>query len=437
MQIVIIAGGKGTRLAQSSGGLPKAMVEVGGKPLLEHQILLGRKYGMREFLLLTGFGAEYIENYCGDGSRWSVHIRYHRDSHPLGTAGAVLSAFDKLEETFIVLYGDTMLNVDLGRMQAAHKTDAAATIFVHPNDHPHDSDLVELDAHNRVLAFHSYPHPPGHYFANLVNAALYIVSKQSLRPWCAEKLPLSRPLDLAKDLFPQMAAQGAPLYGYRSREYIKDAGTPERLDRVRSDYASGKIHDRSFANPLPAVFLDRDGTLNVDKHWIHSPDDIELLPGAAEAVRAINESGRLAVVITNQPVVARGECTEAELARIHNRLAWLLGESHAFLDAVYYCPHHPDRGFTGERQDLKHACSCRKPAVGLFEMAARTLNIDREKSWMIGDSAADIEAARKFGISSVLLRSEGQTVEPCRPHFEAETLLEAIRFVLYGEPVEV
>jgi D,D-heptose 1,7-bisphosphate phosphatase len=433
MQVVILAGGKGTRLKERTADLPKPMVEVGGKPLIEHQILLARKYGSTQFLLLTGFGSDHIERYFRDGSRWSVRIRYRRDTQPLGTAGAVLNAFDELDDTFFVLYGDTMLNVDLGRMARAHGNGASATLFVHPNDHPHDSDLVELDSQNRIVAFHSYPHAAGRYFANLVNAAVYVVSKESLRDWSSSANGASQPIDFAKHLFPEMARRGALLNGYRSREYIRDAGTPSRLDRVRSDYAAGRIQTRSLETPLPAVFFDRDGTLNVDKRWLNSPDQIELLPGAAASVRAINESGRLAVVITNQPVIARGECTEAQLAEIHNRLEWLLGESHAFVDAIYYCPHHPDKGFAGERSDLKIACGCRKPATGLFELAAKELHIDRARSWMIGDSIADVEAARRFGIPCAFLTAGQQTQSsshPFAPEAEFPTLLEATRFIL-------
>ncbi len=154
-------------------------------------------------------------------------------------------------------------------------------------------------------------------------------------------------------------------------------------------------------------------------------------------MRAINESGYLAVVITNQPVIARGECTEAQLAQIHNRLEWLLGEAHAFLDALYYCPHHPDKGFPGERADLKCACSCRKPATGLLERAAKDLNIRRAGSWMVGDSAADVEAAQRFGIPCVLLKAAEDGAYPGVPKPDAEfsTLLDAANFILNRRPV--
>jgi D,D-heptose 1,7-bisphosphate phosphatase len=391
MQLVIIAGGKGTRLKEILGNLPKPMAEVAGKPLLEHQVLLARKYGIRDILILTGYGAEHIERYFGDGAAWNVRIHYQRELQPLGTAGALLDAFDKLDDTFVVMYGDTMVNVDLERLIAAHSPAASATLLVHPNDHPQDSDLVEMNDRNEILAFHSYPHPAGANLQNLVNAALYVFSKQALRV-------STSPADIAKHLFPALLAAGKVLYGYRSREYIKDAGTPERLERVRGDYQSG-----------PAVFLDRDGTLNQERGWLSAPENLELMPGAAEAVRAINRSGRLAVVITNQPVVARGECSEAGLRQIHNRLEWLLGESHAYLDAIYFCPHHPDAGFPGERADLKIPCECRKPATGLLETATRDLNIDVGRSWMIGDREGDMQAAKSFGIRSVLV-SETVTI---------------------------
>jgi len=428
VQLVIIAGGKGARLKERTADLPKPMVDVGGKPLLEHQIILARKHGLYRILLLTGFGAEHIETYFGDGSKWGVRISYHREKQPLGTAGAVLNAIHELDAIFMVMYGDTMLNVDLARMIAAHPEDAAASLFLHPNDHPQDSDLVEIDETGRVTAFHLCPHPPGVTPGNLVNAALYAVRKKAL-----QAAPKAGPSDFARDLFPALIAKGGKLHGYLSREYIKDAGTPKRLDRVRLDYASGRIQRGSLEYQIPAIFLDRDGTLNREKAWINSPDHIELLPGAADAVRTINESGCLAVIVTNQPVIARGECTEAELKAIHNRLEWLLGLNHAYVDALYYCPHHPDAGFPGERPELKFACMCRKPEAGLLERAARDLNIDVGHSWIVGDRPSDIQAAVKFGIRSALVRSGplgDSSGSAGAPDGVFDTVLDAVHFIL-------
>lgn len=432
MQLVVVAGGKGTRLKDRLGDLPKPMVAIGGKPLLEHLILLAARHGIDDLLILSGYGAQFIEDYFGDGRQWGVHIRYRRESQPLGTAGAVLDALDALDPTFLLMYGDTMMNVDLTRFAAAHPPEAAATLFVHPNDHPQDSDLVEVNTCGRIVALHPYPHPPGRYFGNLVNAALYVIRKEALRPFVQQLAGLTDPLDFGKHVFPALLQQGAWLQAYVSREYIKDAGTPRRLDQVEAHFRSGRIARGSLATPAPAIFLDRDGTLNDERGFLTSPEELALLPGTAAAVRAINESGRLAVLITNQPVIARGDCSPEELRRIHDKLEWLLGESHAFLDAIYHCPHHPHSGFPGERPELKFVCSCRKPAPGLLERATNDLNIDKSQSWMIGDRASDVQAAANFGIRSVLVRTgQGRNVSAeCRPDLVSETLDEAVRMIL-------
>jgi histidinol-phosphate phosphatase family protein len=300
------------------------------------------------------------------------------------------------------MYGDTMLNVDLTRLRNAHvRVGSAASLFLHPNDHPADSDLVETDDAGRIVAFHPYPHDPERYYQNLVNAALYVISRDALqryRDW-------SGPADFGKDLFPRMLADGLHLHGYRSREYIKDAGTPERMDRVIADYLSGKIERGSLRTPAPAVFLDRDGTLNREVNLIRRPEQLALLDGAAEAVKRVNRAGIRTVVITNQPVIARGDCDEAGLRAIHNKLETELGRRGAYLDAIYYCPHHPHAGYPGERPELKFACSCRKPAAGLIFRAKEEMNLDLARSWLIGDSTTDLKTAANAGVRSILVET--------------------------------
>jgi histidinol-phosphate phosphatase family protein len=355
-QLVILAGGKGTRLSSQLGGMtPKPMARVAGLPVLEHQLVLAKRHGFHDVRLLTSHRSEVIEDYFGDGSRFGVHIRYHVDSEPRGTAGAVLEALPHLAERFALLYGDTVLDVDLDRFWHRHlEVGADCSLFVHPNDHPHDSDLVEVDAACWIKAFHSHPHAAGRYFRNLVNAALYVLEKKALESWA----PARGKLDFAQDLFPQMRSAGAWLYGYISREYIKDMGTPERLERVAADWASGLVERLALRNACPAVFLDRDGTLNVEVNRVSSADQFELIAGVGVAVRHLNRAGLLAVVVTNQPVIARGDCTEIELEHIHNKMETLLGEQGAYVDGIYHCPHHPDSGYAGERPEYKIHCVC-------------------------------------------------------------------------------
>src|SRR5579871_6175165 len=387
-QLVILAGGMGTRLRARLGDLPKPMIPIAGKPLLEHQLELARSHGFTNVIIFACHKAEVIEQYFGDGSRWGIRVRVEVEKEPLGTAGAVLAGFDLLDENFAVFYGDTMVNVDLSRICAAHvERNADATLLLHPNDHPLDSDLVEADAAGWVTAFHNRPHPQDRWFQNLVNAGLYVLKKQALRPWVGTQ----KAMDFGKDLFPAMLARGAKLLGYNSPEYIKDIGTPERYDKICAEFEAGVPQLNILSRLQRAVFLDRDGTLVKEVDGLTKPEQLELLPCAAEAVRELNHHGWRAVLVTNQPVVAKGFCTEADVNTVHNKLEMLLGREHAFLDRIYWCPHHPEKGFAGERRDLKIDCSCRKPKTGMVDQAVKELNLDLKECWLIGDTTIDVE----------------------------------------------
>jgi D,D-heptose 1,7-bisphosphate phosphatase len=438
-QLVILAGGKGSRLQDRLGDLPKPMIPVGGKPLLEHQIELARRHGFTDVLIFACYRVEAIESHLGDGSRWGLAIRYVVETEPLGTAGAVIAGMAQLASTFVVMYGDVMVNVDLDRIWQRHaEAKAEATLLLHPNDHPLDSDLVETDGEGRIIAFHNRPHPAGVWRQNLVNAGLYVLERRALEPSPSPRSagaghPAVTPCDFGKDLFPQLLRHGRRLQGYNSPEYIKDIGTPARYDRICAEYAAGVVQRGSLHTPQRAVFLDRDGTLIRDKDCLRTAEELELLPGVSEAVRELNHRGWRAVVITNQPVIAKGWCTEAELQRIHDKLETLLGQEHAFLDRIYFCPHHPDAGFAGERRELKIRCNCRKPATGMIQRAVADLNIDPAQSWLIGDTTTDMQTASNAGLKSVLVRTgyAGQDAKyPGAPDFVFDTLAEAVEFIL-------
>ena len=435
MQAVILAGGAGSRLRSVIGNLPKALADVAGKPLLHRQLELLAHHGFARVLLLVKYGADDIRASCGDGGAWGLSIDYLEEAEPRGTAGALLDGLDKLDERFAVLYGDTVLNVDLGRLWAEHGRRAAdVTLFVHPNDHPFDSDIVETDPEGRVVALHAYPHPRGADLPNLVNAALYVVERACLEEI---RIPNEGSTDLAKHLFPTLLRNGKYLNAYRSREYIKDAGTRERLAAVAADVISGRVARGSLMTPAAAVFLDRDGVLVDHLGYIDNPDQVELFRDASSAVRRINKSEYLAVLVTNQSVVARGGTDERGLKLIHNRLEQMLGRGHAYIDGIYYCPHHPDGGFAGENSKYKIACACRKPGVGMIERAQADMNIDLAQSWVVGDTSTDVEMARRAGIRSVLVGTghggkDGRY--PQRADFEVPDLAAAAELILDAWP---
>lgn len=438
-QAVILAGGAGTRLRERLGDLPKPMIPIAGRPLLEHQVELCRRHGFTELIFFVHYRADLIERHFGDGTAWGVRIGYVTETQPLGTAGAVLAGLERLADRFLVLYGDTMVNVDLERLWNTHAgAGADATLFLHPNDHPLDSDLVELGADGWVTAFHHRPHPSGVWRQNLVNAALYVLEREPLREAGSGLAGAgSGVLDFGRDIFPAMLVRGRRLLGYNSPEYIKDIGKPERYDRVCREFANGTIARSSLAVPQRAVFLDRDGTLIVDRDNLRNAEGLELLPGVAGAIHELNHHAWRTVVVTNQPVIAKGWCDEAELQRIHNKLETLLGLEHAFLDRIYYCPHHPDSGFAGERAELKVRCDCRKPGIGLVQRAVADLNIDLGQSWLIGDTTTDLETARRAGLRSILVGTgaggrDGR--HEVRPDHVASDLAEAVKIVLETGP---
>jgi histidinol-phosphate phosphatase family protein len=438
-QAIILAGGAGTRLRDRLGDLPKPMIPIGGKPLIEHQVELCRRFGFTDLIFFVHYRADLIEQFFGDGSSRGVRIRYVVEKEPLGTAGAVLAGFGLLEGRFLVLYGDTMVNVDLDRIWTAHeRAGTNATLLLHPNDHPLDSDLVEMSGDGRITAFHNRPHPPGVWRQNLVNAALYVMERKALVGFVATQAEAAKGgmLDFGKDIFPALLRQGHSLLGYNSPEYIKDIGKPERYDRVCAEFANGTIERSSLAVKQRAVFLDRDGTLIVDRDCLDNAEGLELLPGVAAAIHDLNHHAWRTVLVTNQPIIAKGFCNEAELQQMHNKLETLLGIEHAFLDRIYYCPHHPDAGFPGERAELKIRCECRKPATGMIQRAAGELNLDLARSWLIGDTTTDMQTAANAGLRSILVRTGagGQDGKyAARPDFTADTLAAAIRIIFEQE----
>ena len=397
MRTAILAGGKGTRIAEYYPDLPKPMIPVNGKPLLQHQVELLVSQGFTEITLIVGYKAKVITDYFGDGEKFGAKIKYIIEDVPLDTGGA-LALLPR--ETTLILLGDVYCNLDLNRFSAYHENQRAdITLFVHPNSHPHDSDIIRVDDNSRVIGWFSKKNRQNLELRNIVNAGIYILNAEVLPDGAAVRRNLNRDI-----IIPQIAS--GKVFAYRSTEYVKDMGTFARLQQVESDVKSGVDAARSLKNKQKAIFLDRDGTINIFAGLVTNPDQIALVDGVAEAIRKINSSEYLAICITNQPVIARGDVTFEELGAIHARLDTLLGHEGAYLDDLFFCPHHPDKGFDGERAEFKIDCDCRKPKPGLIFRAAQKYNIDLAQSYMIGDSSRDIDAGRAAGCTPMLVDAE-------------------------------
>ena len=431
MQAVIMAGGKGTRLSSVTQNIPKPMIPIKGKPLLEYQIENLKSYGVTDIILVIGYLGSFIKNYFGDGTGFGCSISYFEESVPLGTAGALGKIYNCLDETFLLLFGDIFLSVDFSKFIIFHESNSAdISLFAHPNSHPFDSDLIEIDASGRIIGWSSKNNPRDEAYLNLVNAGLYVVSKKVAKKIKDRKEPGK--IDFEKDLIiPNL--RNIRIFAYRSTEYVKDIGTPERLASVIEDIENGVPDARNLKNLQKCIFLDRDGTINKYVGFLNDASQVTLEENVGEAIKKINRSEYLVIVITNQPVLARGECTESELNHIHNRIYALLGNCGAYVDGLYYCPHHPDSGFDGEIKKLKINCDCRKPKIGLLKEAEKDFNICLSKSWFIGDSYIDVETGINAGMKTILLESgdsNKRKKEGINPDYIVRNLLDAVNVIL-------
>lgn len=432
MKAVIQAGGKGTRMNNITGNIiPKPMLEVDGYPILWHQMMNLKKSGINDIVLIIGYLGQVIKEYFDNGEGLGLNIEYIEEDpeKPLGTAGALYYLKEKINEDFIFLLADVFIDINFQKMINFHKEhNSAATLLTHPNSHPFDSDLVVINDENEVISFDYKTNDRMIYdYNNLVNAGIIIFSSEIFKYFSEPKK-----YNYEKDIIVPLISEGK-VYSYRSTEYAKDMGTPERYERVQNDYINGICRARNMEKPQKCIFLDRDGTINKYYPFLKEKDKLELFDGVSEAIKKINNSDYLCIVITNQPIIARGESTIENLNEIHKRLETLLGRDGAYIDGLYYCPHHPDKGFVGEIPELKIDCDCRKPKTGMITKAVKDFNIDLSKSYMIGDSTLDIQLGKNANIKTILLKTGQAGMDGkynAQPDEIAKDLLEAIDYIL-------
>lgn len=410
MKTVIMAGGRGTRISSVASDIPKPMIRIEGKPVLEREIECLRDQGFTDLIITVSHLADHIIDYFGDGSNWGVNIEYFREDTPLGNAGALLKLRYKLQDDFLLLNADAIFDIDFNRFVDYHKSKGAlVTLFTHPNNHPYDSGLLIADDQGIVEEWLTKEDIRPQWYKNRVNAGLHVIN-----PAVIDMCGISPEIvgteidgrivkvDLDRQILKPLCGSGK-MCCYDSPEYVKDMGTPDRYESVSRDFATGKVVSKNLKNKQKAIFLDRDGTINEYVGFLRDINAFRLIPGADDAIRMINESGYLAIVVTNQPVIARGEVTTQQLYEIHCKMETLLGESGAYIDGLYYCPHHPHKGYEGEVEALKIVCDCRKPKPGMLLKAAQDFNIDLASSWMVGDGENDILAGKAAGCKTALI----------------------------------
>lgn len=438
MKTVIMAGGKGTRISELFPDIPKPLIPIKAadgteKPVLEWEIESLRDQGFTEIMLTVSYMADKIMDHFGDGSKFGVKIEYFVEETPLGNAGALFKLRDWLgEENFLLLNADAVFDVDFNRMVDYHRShDAIVTLFTHPNSHPYDSGLIIADENHFVNAWLAKEDDRPIYYKNRVNAGLHVINPKALDMSGIETATVGTEVngkivkvDLDRQILKPLCGTGK-MVAYDSPEYVKDMGTPERYHSVSRDFQNGVVKAKNLSHPQKAIFLDRDGTINKYVGFLRDINEFELIDGVAEAIKRINESGYLCIVVTNQPVIARGEVKVDELDLIHNKMETLLGNQGAYIDGLYYCPHHPHKGYEGEIPELKFDCDCRKPKPGMLIQAAKDFNIDLGLSWMIGDGENDVKAGINAGCHTALIGTDSFGQEKT-----AESLLIIIEEIL-------
>ncbi len=374
-QAVIFAGGRGERMRPRTDHLPKPMIEVHGRPFLEHVIELLRGQGISRVLLLLGYRAEVIQRYFGDGARWGLRIDYAVSAESDETGRRLALALAALEPTFLLLYSDNYWPLRLSpmceRFRAAH---ADLMVTVYRNRDGLTRDNVRLDESGRIVEYDAARTAPG---LGGVEIGYMLVRRSALGELTDENVPFGRAV-----LAP-LARRGRLLAFVTDHRYY-GIGSPDRLART----------ERFLAREA-AVILDRDGVLNrrpARAEYVRTWEEFSWLPGAKEALALFASAGFRVIVVTNQPGVSRGAMTETALHDIHERMRAEAAAAGGRIDRIYACTHGWDDG-----------CECRKPQPGMLFDAQHELDLDLTRTIFIGDDERDEAAADAAGCPSRLV----------------------------------
>lgn len=399
MQVVVLMGGLGTRLKDYTKACPKSLVDVNGKPFFAYQLELLRAWGFNKFLFLIGYKADMIEEYFKDGSDFDVSIKYCYDGEKLlGTGGAVRRAYDYLEDDFILIYGDSFMDIDYAetvyRYCIGKENGARALMTVLGNNNRFDKSNVVMDGLNLKLYDKHNPTPEMDYIDYGV-----CVYEKSLFDAYEEGVAF----DIA-EIQHDLSVKGQMVAQIVTKRFY-EIGSPESLAEFK------EYSNKRFNESHKAAFLDRDGVINEivwndDIEQLDSPLNVsqfKFLPGAIEGIRQIINKGYYVFIVTNQPAAAKGKTTLKNLYDINTYMIDALSKEGVVIDDLFMCPHYPKELPMTKEKFLIKECNCRKPKPGLIYKAMKKYNINLEESVMIGDSCTDITAGNTVGIKTVFL----------------------------------
>ena len=416
----IIAGGTGSRLQGISQGKPKCLMPFLDSVILAHQLDFFRQNNVTKIYLFLGFGSDQIITYLQNESDFEFVISI--EDSPRGTGGKFLEILNSIESDILLIHGDLFIDFPLHSFFDAIENSHLDIDFlqlVHPSSHMLDSDIIETNEENQVVKVHAKPHLSNLILRNQTNAGVYYFTKSALRAMSSRINSKDYLIiDLDREFIPLLIRLGFIGVAVRNTGFVRDLGTVERLRE-----AENIVQLKAMREIRPMVLLDRDGVINRDLGWLKNRSQLQILTGVPESIGVLNKLGFRVCVITNQPVIARGEASYLDVKGIHDYIDNLLAVKNAYIDEYFICPHHPDAGYVGEISNLKIHCTCRKPEIGLIEQAFRLFKTDVENSWFIGDSWRDEGAANTAGIKFIKITND-PTLE-----LEMKSLQEAVSYI--------
>lgn len=395
-QAVILAGGRGTRLGPATDKIPKPLFPINGSPFLGYLLKQLKSQGFKEVVVLVGYLAGQIREYCGDGSHWGLTVRCIESPVVSETGHRLRDAMPILDSQFLLMYCDNYWPMDRIEMQKAFNTGPEpAMLTVYSNLDQYSRNNVQTDSNGYVMQYDPCR------IANSLNGVeigYAILSKSVLNYLSLDNIPFSH------DVYPQLAKRGL-LRSYLTNHRYYSIGSPERLTATEA-----------FLKPQKVVILDRDGTLNVrpDRaEYVKSWDQFQWLPNSIPALKLLADYGYKLIIASNQPGIARGMITELELAQIHDLMTKDLAKHNVTLDAIYYCPHGWDDG-----------CLCRKPLPGMLYQAQRDFHLDLTKTLFIGDDPRDKQAGDSAACPTELVSDDRPLIQVVREFLSSQSLKE-------------
>jgi D,D-heptose 1,7-bisphosphate phosphatase len=383
-QAAILVGGLGTRLGALTAATPKPLLTCGDRPFLAWLLRELCRFGVEEVLLLTGHLAETVEVAIPAIAATlpkPLKIVCAREPQQAGTGGALFHARDRLDERFLLCNGDSWLDFNLARLLADAARDPAGMVgrmVLRRLDDASRSGVAELDG-DRVAGFRERPEPgqPG-----AINAGIYLFDRRvldAMTPVCS----------LERDILPALAAAGA-LGGTVADGYFIDIGVPADLARAQSELPA-RLRRR-------ALFLDRDGVINVDHGWVGTRERFEFMPGALAVIRAASDAGWHVFVVTNQSGIARGLYDEAQFAELTGWMIDTIRTQGGTIDDLRFCPTHPEAPLAAYRREN----DWRKPGPGMLRDLLERWQLDPARCLLIGDQESDLAAASAAGVPAHL-----------------------------------